>query len=254
MSDLMRDGEALAQNIRSLQKDVRRMKWLMAGLAALWVVLVVVFWSRRHPTLSTEQVVAREFVLTDSNGNARARLASFPEGAGLEIYAPSGERRVELLGGGEEASLNLYIPVTATTEQASVNLFHNDVLMSSLATTRAGARLELHSTAAKGTAALSMRGTTASLTLNGAGDNTPKLRLESDETHACATLGGMTASAGASFCLNSPGLPSLEMADATGNRAALGIPQGPELSAKGSSAASMILKLKNGSTLRLTPH
>lgn len=244
------ENEGLTQRIQALQKEIRRVK--LAG--ALLLALLLVLWLQRHRTLNAEEVVTRNLVLTDSNGQTRARMAVFPEGAGLEVYAASGERRVQLVGGGEEATLNLYLPVTAVREQAAVNFYHNDVLMSSFESDAAGGRLVLHSPADNGRASLSLHGTTASLTLTGAAEKVPKLQLEADQSHVCTALyGARESSAGASLCLNSPGLPSLELADLTGDRTAIGIPQAPDLNQEQKSAASVILKLKDGKILRLAP-
>ncbi len=57
-----------------------------------------------------------------------------------------------------------------------------------------------------------------------------------------------------SRCLHSPGLLVLELVDLGGNRAVIGIPNTPDLSLEGHSAASLILKQKSGSKLHVEPH
>jgi hypothetical protein len=116
----------------------------------------------------------------------------------------------------------------------------------------------MHSKAARGTVALALEGDTASLMLSGTDEKVPKLRLSSDPTQACTALGGIEeSSAGSSLCLHSPGLPSLELADISGNRAVVGIPHSSDLNAEpGSSegsAASLILKHRSGSKVHVTP-
>ncbi len=254
MNSEVQDSQLLAAKVQELQKEIRRIKQLGIGASVLLVGLVLLLQVQTHRKLSTEQVVAKDLVVTDSLGRARARLGVFPAGSGLEVYAASGEGRVQLLGGGEEATLNLYIPVTAVHEAASVNLFHDNVLLSSFRSDPTGARLELHSETANGQAVLSLQGTTASLLLSGTDQKVPKVWLSADPSHACTALSGVAEPlAGGALCLHAPGLPSLELADALGNRAVIGIPQTPDLSAEGNSAASMILKHKNGNKLRVAP-
>jgi hypothetical protein len=249
------DRNELIQRIELLQNDVRWMKRIGVAAAAVLVVLLLVLRIADHHKLYAQQVVAKDFVLIDSDGGARARLAVFPRGSGLEIYAASGERRVELIGTGQEAMLNLYIPVTSVVETASVNLYHHDDLVSSYRGGAEGASLEMHSQEARGTALLALEGTSASLTLSGADQKVPKIWLTSNPSQACTALGGMADSAaGTSLCLHSPGLPSLELGDVSGNRAIVGIPRSPDLSSSHDSAASLILKHKSGNKMQVTPH
>lgn len=254
MNSGIEDNQVLAAKVQDLQTQIRRLKQFMVYAGALLVALVLLLQVQAHRKVSSEQVVAKDFVMTDSLGRARARLGVFPAGSGLEIYAASGEGRVQLLGGGEEAALNLYIPITAVREAASINLFHDNVLLSSFRGDPTGARLELHSEAANGQAVLSLQGTTASLLLSGTDQKAPKVWLSADPSHACTALSGLAEPfAGGALCLHAPGLPSLELADLLGNRAVIGIPQTPDLSAEGNSAALMILKHKNGNKLRVAP-
>ncbi len=250
-----RENAMLVEKVQQLQREVRRLKQAGVSVATLFVILILGFRILGHRRVSTEQLVTKDLVLTDSMGGARARLTVFPEGSGLDVYAPSGERRARLIGSGEESSLNLYIPVTAEGEAAAVNLFHNNALMSSFRSDPTGARLEMHAATPQGAAVLAVENATASLALNGAGENVPKVLLEADATHSCATLGGMTEpTVGGSLCLHSPGLPSLELGDIAGNRAVLGIPHSTDLNTEDSSAASMVLKHKSGRKVHVAPH
>ncbi len=238
MNSEMHENELLAQKVQELQSEIRRVKeFAIAGVALLSVLFLVVQIHDRRK-LNTGQVVAKSVTLTDSDGNARVRLAMFPEGSGLEAYAASGERRVQLLASGEGATLNLNIPITAAQENASVNMLQNNVLLSSFRAGPNGGFLEMHSHAANGTAILALQGTTASLMLSGADENVPKIWLSADRTQACTALGGVAEpGARSALCLHSPGLPSLELADVVGNRAVVGIPHSPDLKNHDDSAA-----------------
>jgi len=121
------------------------------------------------------QDTAQAFVLTDSTGRVRGKLAMLSEGPGLELYAASGERRVALEAGGEDAALNLYIPVTAKKGAASVNLFQDDTLISSFKGNPLMSALEMHSLAEGGSALLSLQGGNASLSLAGSANAAPKV-------------------------------------------------------------------------------
>lgn len=243
----------VGQQVQKLEAELRRVKQFgIAAVVLVFILLLVVI--HDHRKLSTTEVFAKSVTLTDADGNARVRLAVFPEGSGLEAYAPSGERRVQLLGSGEGAVLNLNMPVTAQQDFASVNLLHNNVLLSSFKAGPDGTSLELHSKAANGLVSLGLQGTTASLMLRGSADKVPNIRLTADPTQACTALGGVDDSpAGGSLCLHSPGLPSLELADSMGNRAVVGIPHSADLNADQSSAASLILKHSSGSKVKVQP-
>jgi hypothetical protein len=248
------EKDSLVSQVHALERELRRMKRIGIGVVAGLFLLVIIFHALQREGVSTEQVVAKDFVLIDSEGHARARLAVFPEGSGLEAYAASGERRVQLIGTGEEATLNLYIPVTAVRESASINLFRNNVRLSSLRSNVGGAQLEMHSERSHGAAVMALEGTNASLTLSGADDAVPKLWLSANPSEACTALTGVgSPSAGSSLCLHSPGLPTLELADLAGNRAVIGIPQSSDLSGEGNTAASLILKHKSGKKLKVAP-
>lgn len=252
MSIETREYERLAERLEKLEKQLRWIKRTGYVAAAVLAVLVLSYRLARY-----RQVSSQEFVLTDSAGRVRARLASFPEGPGLEVYAASGEPRVQLIGGGEEASLNLYTPATAGQGAASVNLFRDTALMSSFRAEPRTVLLEMHSPHGHGVATLALQHGTTSFTLSGAGEEAPKVSLQTDATHACAALGGTAQpAASGSLCLYSPGLPTLELADLRGNRAVLGIPQSPAPNpskAQESSAASLALEHKSGKSVHLSP-
>ena len=246
------EHERLAERLEKLEKQLHWIKRIGYVAAAVLAVLILGYRLARY-----RQVTAQEFVLTDSAGRIRAKLASFPEGPGIGVYAASGEPRVQLIGGGEEASLNLYIPATAGQGAASVNLFRDTALMSSFRAEPSAVRLEMHSPHGHGLATLALQHGTTSFTLSGAGEESPKVSLQTDSTHACAALDGTAQpSASGSLCLYSPGLPTLELADLRGNRAILGIPQsaGPSASKpQENSAASLALEYKSGKSVHLAP-
>lgn len=248
-----RENELLAQQVHKLQHDIRFMKRWGAIAAAGLVVLILAFRAADRHRVTTQQIVARDFVLIDSDGRARVRVAVFPEGSGMESYAASGERRVQLVGDGELAALNLNIPVTAVRESAAVNLLRNNVLLSSLRSGLNGTLLEMHSQPSDGAAILRLEGTSASLMMSGAAEDVPKIWLSATPNEACTAMTGVSNSTGSSLCLHSPGLPSLELNDTAGNRAVIGIPQSPDLSADRSSAASLILKHRSGKKVKVAP-
>lgn len=212
-------NQHLAVTVAHLQNEIRWMK-RMAIAAAL--VVLVAFALYRHQRYRS--VSGQEFVLTDASGTTRARLALFPQGAGLELYAASGEKRVQLLGGGEEAKLNLYIPVTATDVSAAVNLFMNDQSTASLSANGSSAMLELHPPAEKTTATLALRHRGAWLTFAGDADDSPKATLGIDAGNSCVVLdgavfparNGVVPPAKGALCMHSPGLPALELHDRAG--------------------------------------
>jgi hypothetical protein len=255
MNSEIPDNDLLSRRIHELEMQVRRLKQFVVAAATVLVLLFVIVQVHDRHRLRTDEVVTRSITISDRQGEARARLGVFPEGSGMEIYAPSGEMRAQLVGAGSQASLNLYLPVTAVQEAASVNFFHDNRLVSSLRGDPQGASLELHSEAANGSAILRMQGTSAALMLSGADAKVPTLLLSADPTRACTALGGVEQnSAGGSFCMHAPGLPSLELADSFGNRAVVGIPHSADLSLEEASAASLILKHKSGNKLHVRPH
>jgi hypothetical protein len=254
MNSEAHDNELLLRQVQKLEREIRFIKrWVtMAAVALLGLILVLRAFDRHR--VSTQQVVAKDFVLVDGEGRARVRVAVFPQGSGMELYAAGGERRVQLVGSGEEAALNLYIPMTAVREAASVNLYRSNVLLSSLRGSFSGSQLEMHSQPANGAAVLALADHSASLILSGANDAVPKPRLSANASEACTALtGASTTSAASSLCLHAPGLPSLELADLVGDRAVIGIPQGRDLNGNRNSAASLILKYKSGKKVKVAP-
>lgn len=254
MNSEMHENELLSSRIHQLEMQVHRLKQAVVTGISVLVVLFVIVQIHDHRRLRTDEVVTRTVTIADRQGQAHARLSIFPDGSGLEIYAPSGELRAQLMGAGAQSRLNLYVPITAVQESASINFFHENHLLSSLRSDAQGASLEMHSEAANGSATLRMQGTTAALLLSGADAKVPTLLLSADPTKACTALGGVEQnSAGGSFCMHAPGLPSLELADTTGNRAVVGVPHSPDLSLDESSAASLILRHKSGNKVQVKP-
>jgi hypothetical protein len=123
MDPEVHENELLIHRVHQLEAEVRHMKRAGVAGTAVLILLLIVFRIHDHRKLVSGRVVTNEIALTDNDGNTRARLGAFPEGSGLEIYAASGERRVQLIGSGEQANLNLCLPVTAVHEAAAVNLF-----------------------------------------------------------------------------------------------------------------------------------
>jgi hypothetical protein len=259
MNSELNPNHRLVERLEQLERQMRWVKRIsVIGLAVLAVFIPGYRLARYR------RVTAQEFILTDTSGRARAKLANFPEGPGLEVYAASGERRVQLIGGGEEATLNLFIPQTAGRGAASLNFYRDAALLSSFRADPTTALLEMHSSNGRGDATLALQHGTTSLTLGGGGAESPKVFLQTDATHACAQLAGTNQhfggsappSAGGSLCLYSPGLPALELADLRGNRAVLGIPQNTPVSdnkAQENSAASLNLEHKSGKRVHLAP-
>lgn len=83
----------LQAQVLHLQKELRQLRlFALSSLAVLAAAVLLHIHEQRK--LKTSEVVANEITLTDADGHPRARLAVFPEGSGLETYAPSGERDV----------------------------------------------------------------------------------------------------------------------------------------------------------------
>ena len=160
----------LRKRVEELERQLHRTRRI--GIA---VVAVLVVWTAFIRVQHHYQDTAQAFVLTDSTGRVRGKLAMLSEGPGLEMYAASGERRVALVGGGEDAALNLFIPVTAKKGAASVNLFQDDTLISSFKGNSSMSALEMHSLADGGSALLSLQGGAASLSLAGSANAAPKV-------------------------------------------------------------------------------
>lgn len=211
MNENMHDNENFAERVKELEKQARWMKAIAIAAVLMIAVSALIYHHQRYRI-----VTAQEFVLEDSVGRQRARLALFPEGAGLEIYAASGEPRVQLVGGGEAATLNLLIPVTAVSTDASVNFLEEDTVVATFRANASHALLDMRPTDDRGAATLALRRGGASLVLAGGGDGAPKVSLQTDPTRACAALGASPPAARSALCLHSPGLPALELVDLAG--------------------------------------
>lgn len=202
----------LTETVAQLRKQVR---WLQRIGIASAVIAVVGFLVYRHQRYRS--VRGQEFVLTDEQGTTRAKLALFPEGAGLELFAASGEERVQLVGGGEDAQLNLYLPVTATRTAAAINFFQNTALTATWRANSSSASLELSPPADHDRASLALRRGRASLTFMGTETGSPQATLGIDAGNSCVVLDGTVAPVAKSeLCLRSPGLPALELTDLSG--------------------------------------
>lgn len=141
---------------RRLHKLEKQNAWLWAAIAILGIVFFINWMIARPRSFAT--VTASEFDLKDSTGAVRGRLAMLPDGPGVELYAPSGEERATLVGGGEDASLNLYIPATASPKAAAaVKLFNGTEQIASLSGSPSSSALKLDS--ATGNVAASLTAT-----------------------------------------------------------------------------------------------
>ncbi len=209
------ENDSLAEKLEILQNEVRWIRRIGVAAAVFVVVFLLIYRHHRY-----RSVTAQEFVLEDSLGRERAKLAFLPNGAGLQIFAASGEPRVELVGGGEEAKLDLLVPVTAESTHASINLLQDRAVM---ATFRADG-FDLHPAEGSGAATLSLRRGTASLSLVGAGEGAAQVSLETDANRACAASNASPEPSPKNApCLHSPGLPAIELIDLAGNRTTLGV-------------------------------
>lgn len=252
----MREEIPRSDLMQRIERLETRLRWTTAAGIAVAVALAALLALFRFAGYA--RVSAREFVLTNALGEASARLAFLPEGPGLEIDTPAGSPRVKLVGGPEDALLDLYVPKTSALGNASMNIYHGDELISSLRAGLAGASLKLASAADNSAATLALADGAATFSLAGAGEKTPRLTLDSDRDHACATLDApVNAPSRGTLCFHSPGLPVLELRDFAGNEAVLGA----ESSARSRAGeppppvgVSLALTSRGGKVLRLMPH
>src|SRR5579859_7400860 len=149
-----------------LRKLERENTWIKrAGISIVVVFTLILLVAR---TRNFDKVDADEFDLKDSSGQLRAKLALLPDGPGLVLYAASGEERVALVGGAEDANLSLYLPVTASSSStAGVSLFENNELLASLSGGPSAAGLKLHSANGTGVASLMVQPDVAAIILDG---------------------------------------------------------------------------------------
>jgi len=248
------ESMTLLERIRTLEKQN---KWMMRVGIAVGALLTVGVLVLNHAVHG--EVTAQHFVLKDSNGRTRGELAMSPEGPALELYAASGEPRAEMVGGGQDASLNFYIPITTSQPRAaSINFFMEKARMSSISADAKGTYLDLHSADGSATAQLSSQEGISLFELRGAGRGSPKIALKADSNHSCAMLSSAAQpEANESLCLDSDGLPAIKLADAAGNRATLGVGYKMDAQAKEpteTSAASLVLEQKDGKVLWSMPH
>jgi hypothetical protein len=84
-----RENEMLAERLQSLQSEVRRIKEVGISVAALLVIFILLFRIQTHRKVTAEEVVAQDFVLTDSLGRVRTRLTVFPGGSASKSMPPA---------------------------------------------------------------------------------------------------------------------------------------------------------------------
>lgn len=251
----MREETHESEMMQRVERLESRLRWTTGIGIALAVVLAALLLLFRFAGYT--RVSAQEFVLTNALGEPAARLAFLPEGPGLEIDTPAGSPRVKLVGGPEDAMLELYLPKTSELGFASMNIYHGDTQIYSVRAGLSGSTLKMSSAADNSVASLSLLDGVASFGLAGAGDRVPRLALDAARDHACATLDmGENSPSRGTFCFHSPGLPVLELTDFAGNEAILG----SESSARSRAgeapphaAVSLALKEKDGKILRVAP-
>ncbi|HLI30202.1 MAG TPA: hypothetical protein VKV79_03760 [Terriglobia bacterium] len=255
MANDVHETELFSARLRKLEKENMWIKRGGIGVAVVFALILLLTRSRSFDTVSS-----REFVLTDSSGRTRAELAMLSGEPTLDLYAASGEPRVELVGGPEEASLNLHIPVTAShLSTASINLFEGSALMASFNAGPSTTTLDLRSPAGSGTAMLSVKPEAAVMDLIPAGPESPQISLQTDSARAC-TVESLTNSrsspATASMCVDSPGLPAFKIADKKGQGAVLGVARLADRRSgkqRETSPASLVLRGEGGKLLWSTP-
>jgi hypothetical protein len=253
MGAILDENKLLGEKVRKLERENF---WIMRiGIAA--VVLSIVGFLVLHHSIHGE-VTAEQFILKDTNGQTRADLALSPEGPALELYSASGEPRAQLVGGGEDASLNLYFPSTASRSRAaSLNFFMEKTLISSFSVGADTTALNLHSATGAGAATMSVQAGKTEFTLTGSGKNALQVSMEADANHSCSTVSSPAEpAANGSLCLESVGLPALTVADREGNKAVLGVADflNPRTGKpKETSAASLVLEQQNGKGIWSAP-
>jgi len=77
------ENELLLQQVQKLEREIHFIKrWTMMAAVALLGLVVAFRASDRH-RVSTQQVVAKDFVLVDAGGRARIRVAVLPQESGM---------------------------------------------------------------------------------------------------------------------------------------------------------------------------
>jgi hypothetical protein len=247
------ESNDLAERLRKLERENFRMKRIGLAIATVLCLAVVFF----HNGVRSE-VTAQHFILRDSSGRMRAELGLVSEEPVLALYATSGEPRAQLMGGGENAGLNLYLPVTASKPStAAVNFFREDTLLSSLSAGPGAAALDLRSADGTEAAKLSIQAGGAALALRGGGEHAPQAAITADPYDSCTTVSDAAQAASGSLCVKSGGLPALRVADQNGDRAILGVSDRVDRRTQKpaqTSAASLVLEHGEGNVLWSTPH
>ena len=241
--------------LRKLERELLWTRFMLIGLAVVFGISFVATRSRNQSKLT-----AQEFDLKDSSGRIRARLAISPGGPALELYAASGEERAALVGGREDASLNLFLPATASrASNASVNFFDGTTSVVSLTGGPSMTGLQLSSAKGTGIASLEVKRQLAVMGLDGNPAEGSGLAFEARPDASCLEAQGdekESAAAAASMCLNAQGEPSLYLNGRRGHATILGVAplsyQRPG-ALWGGSAASLVMMEKGGKVLWSEP-
>jgi hypothetical protein len=196
---------------RRLQKLEKQNAWMKAAIAILGLLFLINIVVARPRSFAT--VTASEFDLKDSTGAVRGKLAMLPDGPGIELYAASGEERATLVGGGENASLNLYIPATASPKAAAaVNLFNGTEQIASLSGSPVSSSLQIDSATGNVAGSFVVSDDFALLGLEGTRANTESLPVTASNV-SCLTRseaqGHKSAPLGAIVCLDWQGGPTI---------------------------------------------
>jgi hypothetical protein len=251
------DQTELSYELR-LRKIERELTWTRFALISLAVICGISFTVARSRNYA--KVNADEFVLKDSSGRIRARLAISADGPALELYSSSGEERAALVGGSDDANLDLYLPVTGpATSRVGVNLFKGKIMVASLDGGPASTDLRLKSAMGTGVASVEVKRKTVMMGLDGNPAAGSGLALEARPDVSCLAAQGdekESQGAGASMCLDSRGRPMVALSGRRGHETILGVaPLQYQRTGEswGSSAASLVLMAKDGKVLWAEP-
>jgi hypothetical protein len=137
--------ERLRQLEQEITKQKRRNRGLLAALAAVAVSMIFAF-ALMGPLGGAEaesdgQVVAREIILVDENGNARLRLGASQDQPGLALLGANGKPFAVLSAHGDGSFLILNnnrgqtrLALSVDSDGAGINVFdNNDVVRAAMA-------------------------------------------------------------------------------------------------------------------------
>jgi hypothetical protein len=241
-----------------LLKLERQLRWTRLALITMAAIFGITFAITR--TKNFTRVNAQEFVLKDSSGRIRAKLAMLHSEPGLKLYAASGEERVDLAGGGEDAGLSLYLPVTASqTSSAGFSVYEGEKQIASLSGGPSSTKLLISSASGTGTASIFAKQGVATMGLDANPQQGSGLILQAAEDASCLAAHADEANSqasGASMCLDSQGHPSLMLNGRKGHSTILGVaPANYQRSGAnwGNNAASLALTANNGKVLWSEP-